>query len=178
VRRPLASAAGCLGWLWPLLGCASLGLDLARGLPDQRRECPGALVATQQIEGEFLLRQRVRVQGEGLDWRLALVVQKRGDTLILIGLDAFGAKEFVLTQTGSDVVVERPRGRLPLPPINLLRDLHRVRFSPVAAAPEPEVTLLRSDDGAVTIEHARCGYTATWVAFEETPLAAPGGPGP
>ena len=178
MRRPLASVAGCLASLWPLLGCASLGLSLARGLPDQRRECPGALVPTQQIEGEFRLRQRVRVQGEDLDWRLTLVAQKRGDTLILIGLDAFGAKEFVLTQSGSEVVVERPRGRLPLPPIDLLRDLQRARFSPVAATPEPEVTLLRSDDGAVTIEHARCGYTTTWVAFEETPLAAPAGPGP
>ena len=178
MRRPVGSAAACLAWLWPLLGCASLGLGLARSLPDERSECPGALVPTQQIEGEFRWRQRVRVQAEDLDWRLTLVVQKRGDTLILVGLDAFGAKEFVLTQNGSDVVVERPRGRLPLPPINLLRDLHRARFSRGAATSDDGVTLLRSDDGGVTIQHARCGYTATWVAFEETPLAAPGGPGP
>jgi len=178
VRRPGRSAAGCLAWLWPLMGCASLGLGLASGLPDQRRECPGALVPTQQIEGEFRLRQRVRVQAEGLDWRLTLVAQKRGDTLILIGLDAFGAKEFVLTQQGTDVSVERPRGRLPYPPINLLRDLHRARFSPAASASGDDVTLLRSGDGGVTIQHARCGYTATWIEIEETPLPAPAGPGP
>jgi len=178
VPRRMSGAGWCLAWLWPLMGCASLGLGLARALPDGGRECPGALVPTQQIEGEFLLRQHVRVQGENLDWRLALVAQKRGDTLILIALDAFGAKEFVLTQHGSDVVVERPRGRLPFPPINLLRDLHRARFSPGAAASEPDVTLLRSEDGAVTIQHARCGYTATWIALGETPFAVPAGPGP
>jgi hypothetical protein len=160
------------------MGCASLGLGLARALPDQRRECPGVVVPTQQIEGEFLSRQRVRVQAEGLDWRLTLVIQKRGDTLILVGLDAFGAKEFVLTQSGSDVVVERPRGRLPLSPTDLLRDLHRTRFARGGSESEDGVTLQRSADGAVTIQHARCGYTTTWIAFDETPLAAPAGPDP
>jgi hypothetical protein len=168
----------CLVYLAPLLGCASLGLGFARALPDSGRECAGALVATQQIEGEFLLRQRVRVQGEGLDWRLTLVAQKRGDTLLLIGLDAFGAKQFVLTQKGTDVVVDRPRGRLPLPPIDLLRDLHRVRFLAAAAASEDGVTLVRSGDGEVTIEHAGCGYRATWVALEAAPLPAPGDTSP
>lgn len=164
-------AGACLAGLLPLLGCASLGLGIARGLPDGGRECPGALVPTREITGEFLWRQQVRVQGDGLDWRLSLVVQKRGETLVLVGLDAFGAKEFVLTQTGVAVTVERPRGRLPLPPINLLRDLHRARFLAAAARPEEGVALLRSDGGGVTIAHAHCGYRVTLAGFEATPLS-------
>jgi len=166
-RRGLAALAA----LAATLGCASLGLGLARALPDGGRECPGALVPTQQIAGDFMQRQGVRVQGADLDWQLSLVAQKRGDELILIGLDAFGAKQFVLTQLGSQVVVDRPRGRLPFPPINLLRDWQRARAAP-AAGSEPDVTLRRSADGSVTIEHARCGYRATFVTLEEAPLPA------
>jgi len=170
-----ASAAGlCLAWLLPVMGCASLGLGLARVLPDGGRECPGRLLPTQQIEGEFRIRQRARVQGEGLDWRLGLVAQKRGDVLVLVGLDAFGAKLFTVTQHGIEVTVERPRGRLPLPPIDLLRDLHRARFASEHAPPEPGVTLERPSRDEVTIEHERCGYRTRLVTFEDVPLPARG----
>jgi hypothetical protein len=117
------------------------------------------------------IRERARVQGEDLDWRLELVTQKRGDELVLVGLDAFGAKSFVVTQRGSEVDVERPRGRLPLPPANLLRDLHRARFAPEGALPEPGVTIARPGPDEVTIEHARCGYRIQLVTFEQAPLA-------
>lgn len=157
------------------LGCASLGLGLARALPDGGRECPGALAPPQQIPGDFLQRQGVRVQAEALDWQLSLVTQKRGDELIQIGLDAFGAKLFALTQDGSGVSVERPRGALPFPPINLLRDWQRVRGVQAAGANDTDVTLRRSADHVVTIEHARCGYQATFVTLSESPLQAGGG---
>ena len=176
--RAGGAARLCLAWLLPVMGCASLGLGLARVLPDGGRECPGPLVPTQQIEGEFRIRQRVRVQGEDLDWRLELVTQKRGDELVLVGLDAFGAKSFVVTQRGSEVSVERPRGRLPLAPGNLLRDLHRARFAPAGASPEPGVTLARPNPDEVTIEHERCGYRIHLVTFEQTPLAPRDAAGP
>jgi hypothetical protein len=170
-----ASAAGlCLAWLLPVMGCASLGLGLARVLPDGARECPGRLLPTQQIEGEFRIRLRARVQGEGLDWRLELVAQKRGDVLVLVGLDAFGAELFAATQQGTEVTVERPRGRLPRPPADLLRDLHRARFASPNDPPEPGVRLERLAPGEVTIEHERCGYRTRLRTFEEEPLTAPG----
>jgi hypothetical protein len=96
----------------------------------------------------------------------------------LIGLDAFGGKQFRLTQTGSEVAVERPRGRLPLPPINLLLDWQRVRLAMPGAAPEAGVSVTRADDGFVTIEHASCGYRVTFVTLEETPLPVPAGAPP
>ena len=170
-----AGAAGlCLAWLLPVMGCASLGLGLARVLPDGGRECPGRLVPTQEIEGDFRIRQRVRVQGEGLDWRLEMVAQKRGDVLVLVGLDAFGAKLFAATQRGTEVMVERPRGRLPLPPTDLLRDFHRARFAGEDWPPEPDVRLERPKRDEVTIEHERCGYRTRLVTLEDEPLPARG----
>ncbi len=173
-----ASAAGlCFSWLLPAMGCAWLGLGVARVLPDGSRECPGRLLPTQQIEGEFRIRQRVRVQGEDLDWRLELVAQKRGDVLVLVGLDAFGAKLFAVTQRGTEISVERPRGRLPLPPTDLLRDFQRARLAAEGATPEPGVRLERPQPGEVTIEHERCGYRTRLVTLEEAPLPARGRPG-
>jgi hypothetical protein len=172
----VARAAGALGLalagLLLATGCASLALGLASALPDGGRDCPGALLPTRQIEGEFQIRLRARAQGDDLDWRLELVAQKRGDALVLIGLDAFGAKSFVLTQRGSEVSVERPRGRLPLPPIDLLRDLHRARFLPETAPPEPGVAIERPSRDEVTIEHERCGYRLRLVTLEQTSLSA------
>lgn len=178
MRRSAQAAGLCLLLLVPAAGCASLGASLARWLPDRGRECPGALVPTQRIEGEFRVRLRARVQADDLDWRLTLVAQKRGEALVLVGLDAFGAKAFALTQRGTEVAVERPRGRLPLPPINLLRDFHRMRFSAGGAASETGVTLSREPGGGVTIRHQRCGYRVTLVTFEEVPLPPASGSGP
>jgi len=151
-------------------GCASLGLGVARSLPDGGPACPGTPLASGEIAGEFLLEQRVRVQGEGLDWQFALVAQKRGDTLVLIGLDAFGGKLFVLTQSGREVSLERPRGRLPFSPEILLRDWQRARRATPDAEPEAGVTLVHAADGSVAVEHARCGYRATFVTVAERTL--------
>ena len=45
-----------------LLGCASLD-PRPRMLP----ECPGSLVSTRELSGEFLLRQRARIVYDGLE---------------------------------------------------------------------------------------------------------------
>jgi len=157
----------------PFPGCATLGLALNRALPDQGRECPGPLVPTEEMPGDFLLRQNVRAQGEDLDWALTLISQKRGPTLVLVGLDPFGAKLFTLTQRGTEVTVERPGGRLPLPPVNLLRDLHRTRFRRPGTPPEPGVTIASDEAGIVRIHHAACGYDTTLVTVKEEVLATP-----
>jgi hypothetical protein len=157
----------------PFSGCATLGLALSRALPDRGRECPGPLVPTEQIPGDFVLQQNVRVQGEDLDWAFTLVSQKRGPTLVLVGLDPFGVKLFTLTQQGTEVTVERPSGRLPLPPINLLRDLHRTRFSRPGTPPEPGVTVTSDAAGIVRVHHAACGYDTTLVTVKEDRLSGP-----
>jgi hypothetical protein len=167
-------AAGLI-CLLAVFGCASLGLRVARLLPDGARECPGRLAPIEALEDDFRARQRARVQGEDLDWRLELVAEKRADVLVLVGLDTFGGELFALTQRGSELSVERPRGRLPLPPADLLRDFQRARE--VHAAPEPGIRIERPRPGEVTIEHERCGYRTRLVTLEDEPLPARGGPG-
>jgi hypothetical protein len=166
------AAALCVISLLAGTGCATLGLGIARLLPDGARECPGRLPPSQQLEGDFRVRQRARVQGESLDWRLELVAEKRGEALVLLGLDAFGGKLFAVSQQGAEVEVERPRGRLPRPPVDLLRDFYRSRPASEAAPPEPGIRIERAQPGEVSIEHERCGYRTRLVTLEETPLPA------
>ncbi len=118
---------------------ASLLVAGCRHLPAPFRsravsDCPGPLVATDAIIGDFLVRQSVRITtGEG-HWSLQLVVQKRGDELTLLGFHPLGAKLFTLQQRGDRIVVDAaPPPLLEIPPRNLLRDLHRERFLAVAA---------------------------------------------
>jgi len=112
------------------------------------RDCPGELVPTQEIEGEFLLRQHLRVTVGDRSFGFELALQKRGDELVLVGLHALGAKLFTVRQIGSDVVVEAyPAPALDVAPENVLRDIHRVNFFRL---PQP------SSDGVV---HGRRGTT-------------------
>jgi hypothetical protein len=109
--------------LW-LAGCAHL--------PWGRRHvpvCAGQLVSTDAMAGDFLLRQRVRVEAKGRSIALRLVTQKRGGELLQVGIDPLGAKLFTLRQRGTQVEVDAlPAPVLEVEPANLLRDLHRIRF--------------------------------------------------
>src|SRR5215475_1050695 len=108
-------------------GCAHLGRG--RAVP----ECPGELVASGAIAGEFLLRQRWSVERGGESFTLEVVAQKRGDELVLVGLHPLGAKLFTLRQRGLATSVEAaPSPALAVPPEDVPRDLHRARFLAVA----------------------------------------------
>jgi Protein of unknown function (DUF3261) len=152
----LRRAALCLGASALALGCTALAVWTAPRIG----ECEGPLLAVAQIPGgDFALRERVRIAGEGVDLGLELLAERRGDRLVLVGLNAFGARVFSLVQQGLAVESDAPLGRaLPVPPENVLRDLYAARFS----APEtPErVELCRPE----------CGYTATFVRVERRPL--------
>jgi hypothetical protein len=109
--------------------------------------------------GDFRLRERVRVEGGGVDVALELVAERRGERLVVVGFNAFGAKAFALTQRGLEVDAESFLGRaLAVPPENVLRDLHAARFA-------------RPDAPArVAVARPGCGYTATFVSVERRPL--------
>jgi hypothetical protein len=108
---------------------AAIGCAHAPGLPRAVPECPGDTVSTEAIAGDFLVRERVLVTRGDRVFALHLVAQKRGDELLLLGLDPFGAKLFTLRQRGLETSVEAlPAPLLEVPPLNVLRDLHRARF--------------------------------------------------
>ncbi len=111
-------------------GCRHLPPPLrGRAVPD----CPGLLVATDAIPGDFLIRQRVLVTAGDESWPLQLVAQKRGDVLTLLGFHPLGAKLFTLQQRGLRVDLDAaPAPLLEIPPRNLLRDFHRERFFAVS----------------------------------------------
>jgi hypothetical protein len=128
-RRCAHGLAGLL--LLSLAGCAHLP-GWGRAVPT----CPGQLVPTSQIRGDLLLRQRVRIEAGDTHVVLRLITQKRGDELLLLGIDPLGAKLFTLRQRGSEVEVEAlPARVLAVEPITLLRELHRMRFLSVPTPP-------------------------------------------
>lgn len=125
VPRALLLASALLG-----TGCLNLP-GRARAVPD----CPGEWVSTRAIAGDFLLRQSLVVTRGDRVFALHLVAQKRGDELLLLGLHPFGARLFTLRQLGLETSVDAaPASVLDVPPLNVLRDLHRARFLGLASA--------------------------------------------
>ena len=145
---------------------------LPRPLP-RLADCPGSLVPTQEIEGDWRIHERIRVRGERIDEAYGLVVQKTGARLVLIGLTPFGATAFSLSQIGVDVRAESKLGAaLPVPPENVLRDFHRAHFLAIDD-PEFEGRSVRRDaDGSVHITNAACGYEATFAPVRTEPTPA------
>lgn len=127
-------------------------------------ECPGSLRSTAELEGDWVIHERIRVRGERIDEAYGLIVQKNGPRLVLVGLTPFGAKAFSVTQIGVDVWTESKLGPAqPVPPENVLRDLHRAHF---LATDDPAFegrAITRHPDGSVQIASASCGYEATLV---------------
>ena len=52
--------------------------------------------------GDFVLREQLRLVGDGVDAGFGLVAERRGDRLVLVGFNAFGAKAFAVIQRGTD----------------------------------------------------------------------------
>lgn len=133
VRRPTRRAAA-LGAIGPLLWVACAHLVPGTG---RLAECPGALRATQEIPEDLRLDQRMRIRAKRIDVSMRIVVEKRGGRLVVIGLDPLGAVLFSVVQTGVEVEIEAlPRAVAPVPPLNVLRDLHRVRFLSADVPPD------------------------------------------
>ena len=148
------------------LGCAHVtppAAVVALALP-HLPDCPGSLVSTAELEGDWVIHERIRVRGDRVDESYGLVVQKHGPRLVLVGLTAFGAKAFTVTQIGVETWSESKLGpALPVPPDNVLRDLHRAHF---LATDDPAFegrAITRHADGSVQIASASCGYEATLV---------------
>ena len=138
------------------LGCAWLPFATA----DHIADCPGPLVPAGEIPGgDFLLRERVRIAGGGVDLGLELLAERRADRLVLIGFNEFGARVFSAVQSGSAVEIDARLGRaLAVPPENVLRDLHEARFF------HPE------SGERVDVHRNGCDYSATFVRVERRAL--------
>jgi hypothetical protein len=111
---------------------------------------PGTLIASTELGGDFMARQKLTGEFQDQEFRFEAVMQLREGVLTVIGLTPFGSKAFVLVQTGTDVdfqlLMDRP---LPFPPEYMLQDIHRTWFwhtrlpwkdgAPAEDVPEVEV---------------------------------------
>lgn len=124
----------------------------------QLAECPGALRSTAEIRADFRLDQRVRIRTRRDEIALRIAVEKRGSRLVLIGLNPLGAKLFSVIQTGSEASVESlPAAVVQVPPLNVLRDLHRARLLGADVAPDASGRAEAVRDGTRIAEFWRDG---------------------
>jgi hypothetical protein len=138
-----------------LCGCATRW----SGLPPRIAPCPGPIPSVHTLPpGDFVLRERVRYDGTEVSTGFLLVVERRGERLVVVGLNAFGAKAFSVAQQGLEVEDTSHLGRaLQVPPRNVLRDLYAARLGQTRAP------------GRVRVERPECGYTATFVNESHRP---------
>jgi len=121
-------------------------------------ECPGALRPVGEIREDFRLDQRVRIRSQDANASLRIAVEKRGSRLILIGLNELGAKLFTVIQTQGAVEVDAlPAAVVPVPPLDVLRDLHRIRFLGVDVPPDARGRAEALRDGTRIVEYWRGG---------------------
>lgn len=98
--------------------------------PSQMR-IPGVLATPQALAQypDFLARQSLVGRYGPREVHGEVVVQKRGATLTLIGMSAFGSKAFVIQQDAEGVrSQEILPGSLPFPAQFMLLDVHRALF--------------------------------------------------
>jgi hypothetical protein len=140
------------------LACASLGLRALPRLP----ACPGPIPSTAALPaGDLVWQDRIRYRGGEVDAGFSLVAEKRGAALVLVGMNAFGARAFSVTQEGERIDADPRLGpALEVPPETVLRDWHAARAT--------------GTEAPATLELARpeCGYRATFVAESRRPLSA------
>lgn len=100
---------------------------------------PTRLREPASIGPDFAMQQEVTMSHAQGENTFRAVLQKQGDTLVLLGLAPHGGRAFVLTQTGTEVEFESfMPGELPFPPQYILHDVHRTWF---VNAPEGTVEL-------------------------------------
>ncbi|CAN5901654.1 hypothetical protein BH11MYX3_BH11MYX3_01670 [soil metagenome] len=105
-------------------------------------EYPGVLHDPKTFPRDFMVRQTLKIHtqrdGQPVDAELDAVVQKQGDTLLIIGLGPMDMKAFTLTQKGDQIEFVQVAGpELPFSPRNIVVDVHRVFFKRLPAPAQP-----------------------------------------
>jgi hypothetical protein len=138
------------------VGCAGWPPGVPR-VPD----CRGSLADTAALPGgDFLLRERARVEAGEIAVGLELTIERRGARLVVVAFDPFGAAVFTAVQTDGALELDDRLGRIAsIDPETLLADLHAgpLRSS---GAHEREVVV-----------RPGCHHTTTFVRIERRSLS-------
>ena len=91
---------------------------------------------------DFLVRQSLTIHarrdGRPVDGQFDAILQKQGDTLLIVGFDPMNVKAFTLEQRGDRIEFTQFLGpELPFSPRNIVVDVHRVYFHHLAPPTEP-----------------------------------------
>jgi hypothetical protein len=91
---------------------------------------------------DFMVRQHITIRaqhdGKPVDGELDAVLQKQGETLLIVGFGPMNVKAFTLTQRGDRIELEQYMGpALPFSPRNVVVDVHRILFKRLPAPTEP-----------------------------------------
>ena len=101
---------------------------------------PAALRSPAALGDAFALEQRVQIESPETSHSFRAVLQKRGDTLVMVGFGPHGGRGFVLSQTGDEVTFESHLPEeLPFPPRFMLQDAQRTWFRGLPGAREDGV---------------------------------------
>jgi hypothetical protein len=121
-------------------------------------EYPCVLRDPQTIAHDFMVRQSIAIraqhEGKPVDGQLDAVLQKQGDTLLIVGFGPMNVKAFTLTQRGDRIELEQFLGpELPFSPRNVIVDVHRILFKRLPAPTEPGYSgVLRGELDGETVE--------------------------
>ena len=139
--------------------------------PDQ-----GRLVPTEQMQGAFLLRQRIvaRFRDRTVP-ALDAALQLHEGELSLLGLTPFGTRAFLIRQRGTEVTTESFIAELPpIDPRQVLGDVHRVLFRGLfIGKPPPPDGLHTGRDGDEHLTESWQNHHLTTRTFATAPNAPP-----
>ena len=154
---------GLISLLIPILLLA-LSLACVSGHPPEpaaRLDPSGELVATEEIPGNFLMRQQIDFRYGEQSGSFEAVVQKHCEELTVIGFTPFGTRAFSIRQRGIEVSVESHLpGGWPFSPRYVLLDIHRSYFVPISENPPHEGTREISRGGETILERWLAGRLA------------------
>ncbi len=134
-------------------------------------EYPCVLHPPQTIAHDFMVRQTIAIhamhEGKPVDGELEAVLQKQGDTLLIIGFGPMNVKAFTLTQRGAEIELAQFVGpELPFSPRNVIVDVHRILFKRLPPPTEPGYSgVLRGELDDETVEETWQGGELRATAF-------------
>ena len=133
-------------------------------------EYPCVLHDPRTLPHDFMVRQsltvRTRRDGKPVEGRFDAIVQKQGDTLLIVGFGPMNVKAFTLTHRGDRIEFAQFMGpELPFSPRNVVVDVHRVFFKRLPAKAQAGYSgVVRGElDGETVEETWRDGQLRTAV---------------
>jgi len=154
--RASSVPAGLTALVAALVGCGGPARHLvlsASGPSDY----PCVLHDPATLPRDFVVRQRLTVHarrdGQPVDGQFDAIVQKQGDTLLIVGFGPMNVKAFTLEQRGDRIEFTQFFGpELPFSPRNVVVDVHRVFFKRLPPPPAGHSGTVRGELDGETVE--------------------------